>query len=953
MAKFNKISLVACLLCVVLCASLLLTACHDEPPTTVAPTTTVGTTNYTISVKTAGGMLLDNVTVYVRESATNNDLVDIPKKLDSEGKYKFTAPTSDKYVVELEGVPAGYDVQAQYALTSDTLDIVLTSAPIAGNDPTGTNYYLGDIIRDFSVTAPDGTVYTISEILKEKNAVVLNFWYTNCGPCKQEFPDLQEAYEKYGDKVEVLALNTEKGETNSKITEFKGKYGLTFPMVLADNAWVQAFQIVGYPTTIVIDRYGMICYRYDGGITDPAVFPALLRHFSEEEYTQDIVTNAEDLITQQDIPYGCEKYPYEVGAVEEFVGEVRADELVHYTLYRISSATLRIEDPDVYLVWEGNTYYPTDGVLEMEFPATEDFFSGVSVQLGTTGGVDKQVILKQVPRAGSSENPLVLERGEVVFVGNGMDMFYSFTADFTGTFTLTLDPLPEGVTCRANITNMRTYTVTDAVSTDHTDPATGKITFTISVEAGDTLRIIFGAYGAITDPIEIHALASIPEGEGIGASEYCISVKDETGNPIANVMLTIHVNGTDIPCITDANGEARMELNAGTYPVNLVVPEGYFATTQYLLTPAKKTLDIVLVPEREYTVRVSVTGSAVTSVIRVNVYTDNSLCELICSTELDENGEIKFPYGHIDGCVAVLEGLPSSVLTQSSYPLTGDVTQIDLINTSIGDTNASGQDYHLGDTMNDFSITTPDGRVYALYELLQEKKMVLLTFWHSNDTNSVSCFNHLQSVYDAYSDRIEILAMNPLDKSDLTISQFQGANDFSFPMAQCSAQWESAIHLTMYPTMVLIDRNGTVCLINPGHIADQDTLKLVLDYYTAEDYETTTANNVQELLQQINQPAGTETDPIVVEQGTMQLEKSVKAGQQMYLLFRELEPLGIRVEGEGIYVIYNGVTYESVNGVIELEINTSGTQNEEMLIIGNSGDEKVMFRLTLTRLAAG
>ena len=71
----------------------------------------------------------------------------------------------------------------------------------------GVTFKRGDVFADMSVTTPDGITYKISELLKEKKAVVINFWYLNCGPCKMEFPYMQEAYEKYKDDIEILAVN--------------------------------------------------------------------------------------------------------------------------------------------------------------------------------------------------------------------------------------------------------------------------------------------------------------------------------------------------------------------------------------------------------------------------------------------------------------------------------------------------------------------------------------------------------------------------------------------------------------------------------------------------------------------------------------------------------------------------------------------------------------------------
>ena len=955
MATFKRIMTLVCVVCLLAVVAMLAVGCDDktptEPSTTVKPT--VGSTSYTVTVRTAGGIRLDDVTVYVRKSATDNDLVDVPKKLDANGQYVFTAPTSSEYVVELEGVPAGYDVQAQYPVTGAAVDILLTSAPIQGEVPAGTIYSPGDIIHDYSFTDIDGVQRKISDILKEKNALVLNFWYVNCSFCIKEFPHLQEAYAMHSDNVEVLALDVE-DDSESEIRKVFRDLGLTFPVAKTSGSLLTAMKGSGCPTTVVIDRYGMISFVYSGDLTpEPAAFRALMRYFGAEDYQQGVVEGTfealDRLIVPEDIPYGCEKYPYDVGALTEYVGEVRADEPVYYRLYR--SATLRIEDPDVYLEMNGEKYYPENGVLELDI-RVEEMFTGVTFVLRTKGGEDKEVILKQVPQQGSSENPFVLTLGELTFLVNNQDAYYTFTSEYTGTFTITVDALPEGVSCRANMTNMRTYVVTDTSSDDAMDPETGKVTFSIQVEAGDTVRIIFGVYSENPTHTQIQALASIPEVEGIGPS-YSVSVRDESGTPMAGVELTVTVGGQPMSGITGEDGVAYLELKEGTYLVKLKLPEGYYATEEYLLTPANCKLEIVLVAERQYTVQVSLTGGVLAENVIVKIYTSSICDQLVCSGVLDENGQYTFGYGYLDSGVVVLEGLPGTVYVQSSYPLTGDVTEIQLVSTSIGDTNAANQDYQLGDKVHDFSVTTPDGRVFSLYELLQQKRAVVLSFWHIGSAPALADFQSLETAYQTYGDRIELLAMNPMDKSDADIAAFQGKNDFSFPMAQCSTEWESAFHLTVYPSLVIIDRDGTICLIHSGAVNDAAVMDAVLAHYTAENYETTVVSNIEQLLPQQGQPDGTLEDPFVVEQGTTELTVQLEAGESAYYTFWELEPLQIRIEGENAYVIYNGETIATVDGVLELVINTTDSQEQQTLQIGNAGVEAVTLQITLTVLAAG
>ena len=956
MTTLKKLVCVIGTVCLLAAIAMLAAGCNPDPttPPTTATKPAPDTVEYSVTVRTAGGIRLnDDVRVYVYKA--DGDLLDTAynMSLDAEGKCAFFAPESSDYTVVLEDIPAGYDVQSQYAMGENNhLEIVLNSAPIPGEVPAGTVYNPGDIIHDYTFTDIDGNQHKISDILKEKEAVVLNFWYVTCSFCIKEFPHLQEAYEMYSDKVEVLALDTERGDTEFDIRAVVNNLGLTFPVVKTDMLHPSTVKSTGYPTTVIIDRYGMISFVTSDNLTeDPASFRALLRHFSAEDYQQGVVEGTaaavSDLVKLEDIPYGTKKYPYDVGIVE-FVGEVRAGETVYYNMRR--TAKLRIEDPDVCMVLNGEKIYPVNGVLEVKI-VVEDMYEGVPFSLETTGGVDREVTLIPSALEGGSENPIVLPLGPVTIPVNGQDAYYTYTAEQNGVFTITINALPEGVICGVNLMNLRT----SAVSEEVIDPETGAITYSVEVEAGDTLRIILGARSDTATDIEIQALASISEDGGSGSSTdnaYSVTVRDENGQLVPGVVLNVQVGEQQLSFTTGEDGVAQMQIDSGTYMVNLVVPDGYFAEEVYLLTPASRTLEIVLINARQYTVQIN--GVVLTEAVTVKIFSGPDLQTLICSGLLDENGAFCFDYGYLGDFVAVLEGLPSSVYVQSYYPLNGELTQIELVQTSVDDINAANQIYALGDKIHDFSITTPDGRVYNLQELLQEKKAVVLTFWHTKDAPSVVAFRYMEEAYRKYAKDLEILAMNPLDKSDVSIAEFQGNNDFSFPMAQCSTEWEKAFRLTLYPTMVIIDREGTVCLVHAGAITDADTLDAVLSHYVAADYTKTVVESIEQLVPQVGQPNGSQETPYIIPQGTTELTTTLKAGTQAYYVVEQQETLLLRVEGSDAYVIYNGQTYNAVDGAVEVVI-VLGEEGAApaTVIIGNGGEVDAQFAVSLTVLSAG
>lgn len=248
---------------------------------------------YTVTVKTEGGMPLEDVTVKVYKDKKLDDIVWIAET-DDEGKTSFTAESSDKYTAVLEEIPNGYKAEKSYTLNSESFDALVKPEMVKSNELSDITYALGDVIRDFSVTATDGTKYQISELLKEKKAVVLNFWYLNCTPCKMEFPYLQKAYEQYSEDIEVLAINPLDGN-DSAISDFANGLGLTFPMIKGESVWESSMKLTAYPTTVVIDRYGSIVMIHKGSITEDGVFAEIFEYFVSDDYKQGIIKNISDI----------------------------------------------------------------------------------------------------------------------------------------------------------------------------------------------------------------------------------------------------------------------------------------------------------------------------------------------------------------------------------------------------------------------------------------------------------------------------------------------------------------------------------------------------------------------------------------------------------------------------------------------------------------------------------
>lgn len=125
---------------------------------------------------------------------------------------------------------------------------------IAGAEDTG---ILGEPFPDFSVTDSSGNTFTLSEALEDHEAVLINLWATWCPPCRLEFPFLNEAYERYGDRVAFISLSTEETDTPEVIEAFRSAYGLSIPMGRDEGGVLSTYIGSGsIPVTVIVDRFG-------------------------------------------------------------------------------------------------------------------------------------------------------------------------------------------------------------------------------------------------------------------------------------------------------------------------------------------------------------------------------------------------------------------------------------------------------------------------------------------------------------------------------------------------------------------------------------------------------------------------------------------------------------------------------------------------------------------------
>lgn len=160
----------------------------------------------------------------------------------------------------------------RYRLTCQGMILIclagaLTSAAIAMGEDDFSRLKLsragaGTLLPPFELTTVDGQSIAFSQL--RGKVVVLNFWATWCGPCKEEMPALDRLSRRFDPRdVAILTITTDQGRTG--IQRFMKQFDSALPVLLDEQRDVSvAFMVRGLPTTVFIAKNGTVVGRAVG-----------------------------------------------------------------------------------------------------------------------------------------------------------------------------------------------------------------------------------------------------------------------------------------------------------------------------------------------------------------------------------------------------------------------------------------------------------------------------------------------------------------------------------------------------------------------------------------------------------------------------------------------------------------------------------------------------------------
>ena len=191
------------------------------------------------------------------------------------------------YVATVEGV-----METHFELTASP-----EGMPVYGNG-------VGDLCYDFALpTYGEGGVFRLSA--HRGKLVLINFWYTDCGPCKGEMPLIDDLAKEYADQMDVVAIHSAYIYTDPKTMEGVQAWLNENSLGGRDYTWAQSsilfaqdngaglyssetYALLGgkssYPFTVLVDADGFVRYKRQGSLQETAIRGAIEALLSPENH---------------------------------------------------------------------------------------------------------------------------------------------------------------------------------------------------------------------------------------------------------------------------------------------------------------------------------------------------------------------------------------------------------------------------------------------------------------------------------------------------------------------------------------------------------------------------------------------------------------------------------------------------------------------------------------------
>ncbi len=120
----------------------------------------------------------------------------------------------------------------------------------------------GQEAPDFALKSASGKNLRLSEY--RGDVVMINFWATWCGPCRQEMPLLDDLYTRY-ERVGFKLLGVNIDDDARRAMQMVEELGVSFPVLFDESKDVsRLYQVEAMPVTVLVDRTGTVRHVHHG-----------------------------------------------------------------------------------------------------------------------------------------------------------------------------------------------------------------------------------------------------------------------------------------------------------------------------------------------------------------------------------------------------------------------------------------------------------------------------------------------------------------------------------------------------------------------------------------------------------------------------------------------------------------------------------------------------------------
>ena len=131
--------------------------------------------------------------------------------------------------------------------------LIVAGSAVGGDNPPA---------PDFTLTDANGQSVTLSDLRGQ--VIMINFWASWCGPCRQEMPLLEQIHQRYEPLgFTLLGVNVEENPADGQA--FLKERPVSFPVLYdPENGISKLHDVVAMPSTVLIDRQGNVRYLHHG-----------------------------------------------------------------------------------------------------------------------------------------------------------------------------------------------------------------------------------------------------------------------------------------------------------------------------------------------------------------------------------------------------------------------------------------------------------------------------------------------------------------------------------------------------------------------------------------------------------------------------------------------------------------------------------------------------------------